>query len=249
MNHEGVFEGSQNKKEGQEVLNEMVPATRISTIFDNQKVLQILASAFLSEGLISGFIIEPVHSGYLHDGQQVEEQQYALRILVERNDDSKQERIKERITTEIKRYWDVPIVSEEDVMVPKELFDFIDKSEVEHKRFVGERRKKRIFMAAALTAFLGLTGTVSKQYLEKQQQKTVTVEKEKEYKRLQDLRMQIQEATMRLEQKLAAGEELTESSNDMAAHGGFEETKEPLQLIREAEESIRKILDQEKAEQ
>ena len=220
----------------------MVEATKISTVFPDQKVLEQIADNLLKKGLISGFHIDRVLSGYLYKGKKVEEGQYSLEILLDSQTDKKvRGEIRVAIENAIGEKWDVPAIEEETVRVNKELFGFIKRAEVEHKKYVTQRR---LTLTVALSALLSLSAairTITKKYFDEREHKAVATEQAESYKRISALENKVSRQISELDAQLAAGKPLTVSPSDMAATTDYEETQRVLDTVREVQDEMRKL--------
>jgi len=224
----------------------MVEATKISTVFPDQKVLEQIADSLLLRGLISGFHIDRVLSGYVHRGSRVEENQYSLEILLDNQTDERVKgEIRRAIEDAIGKKWEVPAIEEERVRVNRELFGFIKRAEVEHRKYVRERRWKLTIALSALLSISATMGTFTKKYFDEREQRVVATERVKSYKRMTELENRISRQISELEARIAAGKPLTVAPSDMAAVTDYEETQRILDTIREARDEMRKLSETE----
>jgi len=224
---------------------EMVEAARIRTVFSDPKILEKIADRVHSQGLVSGFSIEPIEAGYFHHGKRVTERQYGLDFLI-RPDESEERkrRIIEAIKGEIGEKWETPDITQESVQINRELLGFIQRAEVEHKRFLKERRRRLTLTLSLLISIAGIVGGITERYAERREAKAVAAERAKDYKRLGELEQKIQEQVGELERKLNAGEPLPTSPTDMAAQESHEDLSAILKTVRDVEHQARKILEQ-----
>lgn len=239
------FDKTPDKKvESSSELEEMVSATKISTVFPDQKVLERIADRLLIQGIISGFHVDRVVSGYIYAGNKTTEDQYSLEILLdEKADGALKEKIRRAIAEEIGRKWDVPAIEEEAVRVNRQLLGFIKRAEVEHGKYVRERNTKLAVTLAALLAVSGMVGTLVKRYTDERERQAVATEQAESYKRLLKLEQNIERQRAELDAKISAGKPLTAVPTDMAATESYEETGEIIQTIREAQEEMRRLIE------
>jgi hypothetical protein len=222
---------------------DMVEVSRISTVFEDEKVLIEIADELLKRGIISGYEITPVTSGYVYEGKEVKnEEQFRLEILSD--DPSRTEEIKKLIDAKIGANWDVPKITEERVSVNKDMLGFIKNVEKEHKRFLQQKKWTR---AVALTALLSIGGTLSsftKMYLDNFRERAVAAERTESYKRILDLEKAVQDKIIEIEEKEREGKELTKIPPVEFGVETYEETREILKITREAEFEMRRLLEQ-----
>jgi len=225
----------------------MVEATKISTVFSDQAVLEHIAEDLLSKGLISGFHIDRVLSGYIHKGKKVGEGQYSLEILLDNEvGGTAKQQIRQTIEAGVGEKWEVPVVEEEQVKVNRELLGFIKRAEVEHSKYVRERKLK---LTIALTALLSLSatlGTFTKKYFDDREHKAVAAERAESYKKITALEQKVSDQIFALDAQIASGKPLTVSPNDMSASTDYEETQEVLRTVREVEHEMRVLSEKDK---
>ena len=239
------FPKANNEEGGME--EKMIECVKISTVFDNAKVLESIADNLMSQGLISGFSIESVKAGYVYGGKMVEEDQFKLEILLDsESDNEKKRKIISKINEVIRTRWGVPAIQEQNVVVNEKFLSFIKRAEVEHKRYRKERKLKLTIALATLMSVSGLFGTVTKKYIDNKKEEAVAAERTKTYNRLGNLQQKMQEKIIALESQIAKEEPLHEAPTDMAAFAGYEETREILDLVRDAEFESMKLADPER---
>ena len=222
----------------------MVDAIKITAIFSDAKVLEKIADSLLSKGLISGFHIDNIHGGYLYEGKKVEQGQYALEILLEQSAGSAiKDQIREIISEEIKKQWDVPIIEEENVKINENMLSFIKRAEVEHKKYEFEKKLRLSVSLAALLSVSGLIAMFADKYVEKKEQDAVMKDRQKIYLKVQALQQDIQNQVIVIERKLNNEGKLTVAQNDMSAGDSYEETEKLQKFMRDVEFEIRKLAD------
>lgn len=229
----------------------MVKCTKISTVFSNAGVLENIADKLMSEGIISGFSIEPVVAGYVYEGKKVEEGQFKLEILI--GSESGQEN-KEKIISKIKEVigakWDVPAIQEQGVEVNEKFLSFIKRAEVEHKRYRKERKLKLTLAVAVLAAMSSIVGAMAKKYVDDREQKAVAEsvlrERQISYEKVRNLEQKIQDQINKMNIKISRGEPFTPSPTDMAAGDLYEETDTIRDLVREVEFEADKLANPER---
>ncbi|MEK9147460.1 MAG: hypothetical protein AAB593_00915 [Patescibacteria group bacterium] len=220
----------------------MIKAIKISTVFYDQKILEQIADTLISKGLISGFHIDNVISGYIYKGKKNKENQYSLEILLDANVDSNTKNaIKDIIKNTIGNKWDVPpIIEEKGVEINKELLGFIKRAEIEHKKY---KKEKNLKLAVALSAFLAISSTIgffTKKYFDEKEHIAIATEQAKSYAKINELEKKISHQISELENKITSGK-LTIEPSDMAIGTSYKETAEILETIREVENEMRKF--------
>ena len=226
-----------------EAREELIKAERISTIFDDAKTLEGIADKLLGEGVISGFSIEPVRSGYIHRGEKVKEDQYSLNILLASDAPPEvRERVRRIITTTIGEKWEAPAIKEDSIEVNREFLGFIRRADVEHKRYVKERHTKLAFALTAALSISGVIGTLVKQYGDERERRAVATEHSQTLERLSGLERKISKQVFALEAQIEEGKPLTYSPNDMAATSSFDETQEILETVRQVEGEVLRLV-------
>lgn len=219
----------------------MVEATKISTVFSDQKILEQIADSLVSKGLISGFHIDRALSGYIYKGNKVKEPQWSLEILLDNQTDEKvKSEIRKAIEDAIGQKWEVPAIEEESVRVNEQLLGFIKRVGVEHRMYVRERKLKLTVALAALLSISATIGTFTKKYFDEREQKAVAAERADSYKRISALEKKVSDQIFALDAQIAAGRSLTVSSNDMSAATDYEETQKILKTVREVEFEMEK---------
>ncbi|MGD0977293.1 MAG: hypothetical protein ABR875_03305 [Minisyncoccia bacterium] len=230
-----------------EKVEKMVEVVKISTIFNDPKVLEKIADELISAGIISGFSIEPVKAGYIYKGAKIEEEQYQLEILLEAGAGQEiKDKIHSKIEEIIGKKWDVPAVIEEDVRVNEKFLGFIKRAETEHKKFKKERNLKLTVGLAALLSISGMIGILTRKYVNEKREEVASSERARNYKELEDLQQKVQQKVQELDRKIYMKKPLHESPTDMAAFAGYDETWEIINLVRDAEFAAQKLAEPER---
>ncbi len=231
--------------EGGESKERMVEATRISTVFNDAKVLEGIADKLMSRGLISGFSIEPIASGYVYEGDKVIEDQFSLNILLAEQDETKAEEIRALVSSVIGEKWDVPRIEQETVSVNEKFLGFVRRAEIEHVRYRREHRNKLVLAVAFAAGMLGLVSESVKNYGEHKAKIAIAGEREATLKKLSDIQEKLADQIAAVEGKLSRGEELTETATDMGAGGQKQELYDMILTVREAEKELLKTIKSE----
>ncbi|OHB25773.1 MAG: hypothetical protein A2542_03805 [Parcubacteria group bacterium RIFOXYD2_FULL_52_8] len=220
----------------------MIDAVKITAVFASDKVLEKIGDQLLSHGLVSGFHIDRIHGGYIYQGKKVAEAQYSLEIVLEDAvGDEVKAKIVQHISTEIKRFWDVPIIEEEQVKINENLLHFIKRAEVEHGKYVREKSLRRAVSIAALLGLAATLYTLEESYVERKEQQAANVEIDKAHEKIAALEKKIERHVWTLNHKIEIGEQFTPTPNDMAADQGYIESEEILTTVREVEFEMRKL--------
>ena len=218
----------------------MVSAKKISTVFPDSSLLEKIADKLRSEGIISGFSIEPIRAGYTYSGKKVTEDQFVLNILSENSvDDSIKQRIIDELRSAIGEKWDVPAIREEQVEINESLLTFIKRSNIEHKKYLRQKNRTLSLALATLIGISGLIYEVSAKYIDKKEQQATTAERQHSYDKLTALQESIQSQIINLENKINNNEKLHAVPNDMSADDGYEETENILQSVRDAQNEMK----------
>ncbi|MFA6536075.1 MAG: hypothetical protein WCT25_01425 [Candidatus Paceibacterota bacterium] len=246
---ENNLEANQGGDENHESAEKMIDAVKISAIFSEEATLETIAERLLSDGSISGFTIEPVKSGYLYKGEKVAEGQFSLNILTE-GDLTKGQHIRDEIERQIGDKWDVPAITEEQVRINEKFLTFIERAGVEHKKYVGEKKKKLAIALSGLLAIAAALGWIGKKYGDERASEAARVSAKSEkteaekkiYKLTEDVRFKIvdierkiNEVTELLPQDLKkrAQEEIFHSAKTDMAVAGFDETDEIVKKMQD----------------
>jgi uncharacterized protein involved in tolerance to divalent cations len=220
---------------------ETVEAIKISTVFPEQKILEQIADKLLTEGVISGFHIDKTLSGYIFGGKKIEEDQYSLEILIDAStSDEVRDRIKNTISTVIGKKWEVPAIEEERVNVNAKLLNFIKHSQVEHGKYINEKKKRFVFALAGLLGLSTTLATLSERYMEHREQDIATVERKRAHDKVEEMLQKVQDQTRDIDFKAMNRQPLTPSpGSEMGV--AYEETAKILDTIHEVEFEMRKL--------
>lgn len=183
--------------------------------------------------------------------KKIEEDQYSLEIMIEASSSKEVgEKIKNEITESIGDKWKVPVIEEERVSINERFLSFIKRAEIEHRRYLTEKRKRLVLGLAALLSIISAFGVVGKKYIEEREQKIVATEKHKErekaHERIEELEQDIQNQIKNIDAQIQEDKPFTILPNDMAIESSYEETDRLLRTVREAEFELRKLAESDK---
>jgi hypothetical protein len=223
----------------------LVEVFRWTVVFDDEKRLKAVGSELERRGMITGYRIEPMETGYTMHGEHIEGKQFLLRFIVSPSVTEEGENaIQEFITSRIS--WDVPLIEKDSISVNQEFARHLEGMESNLRTVRRKQKRTRNALVTLLTGIGVLLGGVGvKHAKDSAAHEARKKERTAASQRLDALSESARHQVQRIDNILGEGGKLTQIPIGMGEGSAHQETLDLLSTIMKANGEARRQMEKD----